>query len=554
LTDAHHARAPGHLSRRTFLRRTGLALGGLTTAQALAACGGSRLDDLEQQREAAATGPQQRGGVLVLGVDAMTGNADPGIFAGFADWMAVDLVARGLTTSDFRTSEIRPALAEGWETSRDGRTYVFTIRDGPTFHDGAPVTARDFERSWRRMFDEDDPTRDPATFGQFLLGFPNTRAFRALDERRFEIRLVDPDVSLPAKCSVQAGVALSADAIERRGKEIGRRPVGAGPFRMTQFTPDQNARFERFDDFHEGPPFLDGVTMQIVPEPTALASAVRSSAIQASNFVLPSSVPGLAGAADVARGRPYTVQFAFLNVGSPALRDVRVRQAVNAAIDRRAIINSGFSGQAVAPAYVIPPTVIGHDPGLRGYSTQDLARARALVAEAGAQGQRVRVLAPNNRWWPNVGQVIEANLRGAGLEPVMEYLDQAAFGSKIYDPAGHDIALDTYAAVMPDPDDQAATIFQSGGIFAQAITQSVLDEDVSRRVDELILRGRAEADPARRAPHYVRMQRILAEELAPMAILAYTSAPVASAQGVLNLNADALGSYRCFLEEASLAA
>ncbi len=553
MTYAHHARAPGRLSRRTLLRRAGLALGGLTAAQALAACGGSRLDDLEEQREAAATGPQQRGGTLVLGVDTMTGNADPAIFASFADWMAVDLVARGLTTSDFRSPEVRPALAEAWETSRDGRAYVFTLRAGSTFHDGNPVTAHDFERSWRRQFDEDDPTRDPATFGQFLLGFPNTRAFRALDDRRFEVRLVDPDVSLPAKCSVQAGVALSREAIERRGARIGREPVGAGPFRLTQFTPDQNARFERFDGFHEGAPFLDGVTMQIVPEPTALASAVRSSAIQASNFVLPSSVPGLAGSAEVDRGRSYTVQFAFLNVGSPALRDVRVRQAVNAAIDRRAVINSGFSGQAEAPAYVIPPSVIGHDPGLRRYSTQDLPRARALVAEAGAQGRRVRVLAANGRWWPNVGQVVESNLRAIGLEPVMEYLDVAAFGAKLNDPAGHDIALDTYAAVMPDPDDQAATIFQSGGLYAQVITQSRLDEDVSRRVDDLILRARAEEDADRRARLYVRMQRILAEELAPMAILAYTAAPVASAQGVVNLNEDALGSYRAFFEDASLA-
>ena len=164
------------------------------------------------------------------------------------------------------------------------------------------------------------------------------------------------------------------------------------------------------------------------------------------------------------------------------------------------------------------------------------------------------MLAPNNRWWPNVGQVVEANLRAVGLEPIMEYLDQAAFGAKLNDPAGHDVALDTYAAVMPDPDDQAATIFQSEGLYAQVITQSRLDEDVSRRVDDLILRARAEGDANRRARLYVRMQRILAEELAPMAILAYTAATVASAQGVLNLNVDALGSYRCFLEEASLAA
>lgn len=546
------------IDRRLFLRRA--AAGGLLVGMpsVLAACGGSRTSTTDgspaKGTDAADQGEQKRGGDLVFGVDVLTGNADPGIFASFGDWMMIDLVARGLTEADFSTGEIKPALAEAWETSRGGRRYVFTLKTGLTFHDGEPVTARDFERSWRRLFDPKDPTQAPGTFAALFLGAPNTLdTFKALDDRRFQVDLERPDVAFPAKCAIQAGVAFSRKAIMEKKRKVGQSPVGAGPFRFVDYTSDQSARFERFDDYYKGAPFLDRFTLQVISEGTALAGALRSGGVQLSSFVPPANVAGLTSSTQVLDAKPYSVHLAFLNVGSPALSDLRVRQAVNFAIDRKAIIRAGFGGRGEEPGYVVPKPDLGYTDELDQLSRQDVTAAKALIKEAGAESRVVRVLAPNNRWWPSVGQIVEQNLQAIGLRPKMEYLDESAAGDKRNDPEQHDIALDTYAAIMPDPDDAAYTLYKSDQSYAQSITQSTKEKAISAKLDELIARGREIGDKDKRAQVYVDLQKIAARELMAHVVLCLAPAPVVAGKGIRGLDPDALGTYRLYAETISLA-
>lgn len=532
------------VSRRTMLQRLGVGMGALAVPGMLPSRGLSW-----------SQGGARKGGTLIFGVDSMTGNLEPGIFATYADWMGIEMVARGLTHCDYHTNAVVPAIAHRWDVSRNGSRYTFHLRRGLKFHDGTPVTARDFERSWRRLFNSKDPTQAPGSFTAFsLLGAPVTKSFRALDDLTFEVNLDGADYSFPARCSTIAGVVISSKALAKEGKNIGRNLVGCGPFKFAGYTQDQQAVFTRFDGYYGGAPNLERVIMQIIPDQTALASALRSGSIHVSNSAPLPALRDLnrSKSLEVALGKPYQQILGWVNAASSALSDLRVRQAVNFAIDRKAIVSKGLNGWGVAPAYVGRGVGPGFHPSLRVYSTQDLKRARALVEAAGAAGREISFIAPNNRWWPAVGQIIQQNVESAGLKPKIEYLDQAAFGARQVDPKNHDIALDSFTAVIPDPDDAIRAAFLSTGFFSQAITGGHLVKPTAKKVDALLLRARREKNPAKRAGLYLTLQKLAAQNMMVITSLAYNPAPVVYKSGIKGLNVDALGCYHLFLEKVSL--
>lgn len=531
------------LGRRTFLR-TALLGAGLAASPALVtACG------RPAGGPPTASGPA---GTLVFAVDALTGNSDPGTFTSFGDWMVIDCVARGLTHIDYRTTEPQPALAESWTVSDDLLTYTFAIRPGATFHDGNPVRAQDFERSWRRLFDESDPTRAPSTYAASELGGSNVASYRAVDDATFEVVLVQPDVAFLARCSNPNSVALSSAAIEEKGQGIGDALVGAGPYRFAGYQQGQSVTLERFDDYWEGAPEVERVVFQILPDPSALVSALSNGSVAATNFAPPADVDRLGQSGFVQEeAEPYIDVFLGMNSGTPLLSDLRVRQAINFALDRDAVVNSAFAGKATAPAGLVTPAELGHAESLREFSTRDVARSRQLLAEAGAEGAQVDVLVQNILFWPTIGQIVEQNLLEVGLVPVMRYVDEAT-KSDVLNASGHQLFLDQRSAFVPDPDNKLTPLLASDSYVNETLTQHYRDAATQTELDRLLTQARGEPDTTRRGALYEELQRFFAEEIMVMAMLAYVYLPTVHAPSVNGLNADALGTYRAFFEEASL--
>jgi len=538
----------GHdpLSRREFLWRAGIGASALSIGGVL----GPATAVAHGQVAAAA----KKGGTLVFPVDDMTGNLEPGIFATYADWMGVEMVARGLTHCDFRSGTIQPAVAKSWTISSDRTVYTFHLRSGLTFHDGTPVTAQDFARSWTRLVNPKDPTQAPGTFTAFaLLGVPVVASWKALDAHTFQVKLDGPDESFLARCGTLAGAVVSSKALDRYGKNIGRNLVGCGPFKFAGFTQGQKCVFTAFDGYYAGRPSVNEVIYQIITDPTAMESALASGAAQASDFESLTSLSALKGPLDVATGTPRQQIFCWMNASAPSLKDIRVRQAINYCIDRKRVISEGLNGYGVEPAYIVADGIPGYSASLKPYSTQDLAKARSLVKAAGAQGRTVKFIAPNNRWWPTVGQIVEENVLSIGLKPEFTYLDEAAFTTAETTINQHEVALDSFTAPIVDPDNAARSIFLSTGTFSTVITGQFTLKTVSAKLDALLVQARQEPNPASRAQHYVEFQRIAAEELMVIAMLAYNPAPVAYAKNVVGLDIDALCCYHGFLETAAFA-
>jgi peptide/nickel transport system substrate-binding protein len=546
----------GLISRGEFLRRGALGVGAVSFAGLLAACGGERGGGQqggggqEQEQGGGQTGEAQQGGTLVFGVDAIQGNSDPGIFATFGDWMAIDCIARGLTHIDYRSTEPQPALAESWEVSDDQLTYTFTLREGLTFHDGNPVTAEDCRRSFMRLMDEEDPSRPEGTYAIAEIGGENLQEVRAVDERTFEMKLAEPDVAFLARLSNPNAVILSAAAIDEFGDRIGNNLVGAGPFKFVESQSGQKVTLEAFEDYWEGRPPLDRVVLQVLPDPQALTSALESDQIQASNFLPYSAVSRLRNSNNLRlyEPEPYIDVFIEMNASVPLLSDLKVRQAINYALNREAIVEEAFSGLGQTPSYMITPAEPAYDNSLAEYSTQDMERARQLLREAGAEGERVSLLAPNILFWPRVGQIVASNLEELGLRVDAQYLDSGTFSTRAFDPEGHELLCSQRSAFVPDPDNKLSPLFASDSVVTQDTTVS--DElPVQEEIDRRLVEARQETDEGRRAELYTELQRFMIEEQMVRAMLAYIFTPTATTANVTNFNADALGTYRLFLEK-----
>lgn len=548
------------LMRRTVTRREVLKGGAAGFAAVsfggvIAACGGERGGD-DNQSGTTAAGQQTpaKGGTLVFAVDALTGNSDPGIFATFGDWMAIDCIGRGLTHIDYRTTEVKPALAERWEVSRDGLVYRFQLRQGLTFHDGNPVTARDCARTFNRLIDEKDPSRPSGTYAIAELGGTNVRTATAISELEFELRLKDPDVAFLARLSNPNGVILSAAAIEKYGKRIGNQLVAAGPFKFSDSTPGQKVSLVAFDDYWEGRPPLDRVVLQVLPDASSLTSALQNGSVQASNFLPQSNVPQLkkSGRLQIFQPKSYISIFLQMNAGVPLLKDLKVRQAINLALDREAILKEAFFGLGELPAYMVAPPELGYDESLKRYSTQDMVKAKQLLAEAGATGKRVDTIHQNVLFWPKVGQVVNANLEELGLKVRTQFVDVGTFSAKQFDPKGHEIATWQRSAFVPDPDNKLSPLLASGTTTAEGITQNNL-LPTQAKLDQMLIKAREEPDDNRRKELYVELQRFLAEDIMVYAMLATIFTPVAGSNRLADFNADALGTYRLFLQNTGFA-
>lgn len=537
------------LTRRDILKRGAAGFGAVMFAGVLSSCAGDR----EAERtttEGAETGEAKQGGTLVFGIDALTGNSDPGIFATFGDWMAIDCMARGLTHIDYHTTEVKPALAENWEISSDQRIYRFTLREGLTFHDGNPVTAEDCRRSFMRLMDENDPSRPPGTYAIAELGGANVQKVQAVDDRTFEIQLGVPDVAFIARLSNPNGVILSAAAIDERGKKIGNNLVAAGPFKFVESTPGQKVTLEAFDGYWEGRPPLDRLVLQVLPDPQALTSALQSGQVQASNFVAHSNVPQLQANEQLRtyEPKPYIDIFLQMNVGVPLLSDLKVRQAINLALDREAVVREAFFGLAQTPAYMIAPPELGYDESLKDLSTQDMERAKQLLSEAGAVGKTVSVIHQNLLFWPKVGQIVNSNLKELGLKVETQFLDSGTFSARQFDPKGHEMSTWQRSAFVPDPDNKLSPLLAGDSFVTQVLTQNHL-LPTQKQLDQMLVEARQEVDEERRRELYIELQRFLAEEIMVYSMLANIYTPVAAAADVTNFNADSLGTYRLFLEE-----
>lgn len=435
---------------------------------------------------------------------------DPRYTETAADVTLSRLVAPGLTTIETPTLEPRLHLAESIDVRADVIDVV--IRPDARFSDGSPVTADDVAFTFESM-------RDPAMASTLMQ--PMRDRFdrvEALGERRVRFHLVKPLAT--AMTDLDFGI-VSRRAAGERGRFAGGAAVGAGPYAVESFRP-QEVLLRRSQTWSPRDVPIERVRVLVVRDANARAlMMVGGSADLTQNGVRVDLASDLAARERVAltTGPGARLTYLMLNTGDRALSDVRVRQAIALALDRERVLRTKLDGRAVLATGLLPPGHWAYSAAVPTYR-RDLARAAALLDAAGypdpdgpggAPRLRLTYKTSSDAFRVALARVWAAQLGEAGIAvDVQSYEFPTVFTD--YKQGNYQIgSLQT--AIIAEPDFLLAYFHSSRIPSAEDPNALNRMRYSSARVDELTELGRRTLDRDRRRALYAEVQAILARDL-----------------------------------------
>jgi peptide/nickel transport system substrate-binding protein len=461
-----------------------------------------------------------------VGLDAQSERIDNLIFD--------DLLSRG---DDLN---VAPGLAERWEIP-DPLTYVFHLHPGVKFHDGRPLTSRDVKWTFDSLLQGTIRSIKTANY-RFV------DRIDAPDDSTVVFHLKEPEAPLLWNLSDGAIGIVPAGS----GDEMTRHPIGSGPFKFVSAETDKDVIVERNDQYWGEKPKLTRVRFAVVPEATTEALELRKgSGDVAVNSLTPDTVLTLAREPNlvVERDRGTEVQYLGFNLRDPILRDVRVRQAVAYALDRKPMIDYLWRGQAQEARSVLPPQSWAYNRDVAVYD-HDPAKARQLLDAAGyplVNGVRFHLTmkTSTNESTRLIVAVMQQQLREVGIALDIRSFEPATFLSDVTHGAFQLYSL-RWIGGNEDPD-IFEYVFHSAKFPPNGANRGYYSNP---KVDALIDRARREVDPAIRKPLYAEVQRILAEDL-PYIDLWYLDNVLVHTRRVRNIKLNPAGDYD-FLRTAEL--
>ena len=461
-----------------------------------------------------------------VGVDAQSERIDDLIFD--------DLLSRG------NNLDVAPGLAERWDIP-DPLTYVFHLHHGVAFHDGRPLTSRDVKWTFDSLLTGKIRSAKTATY-RFV------DRIDAPDDYTVIFRMKEPDAALLWNLSDGAiGIVPFGS-----GNEVTAHPIGSGPFKFVSSETDKELIIERNNDYWGEKPKLRRVRFAVVPDATTEALELRKGTGDLIiNALTPDTVHTLERESFIAvEHAPGTeIQYLGFNLRDPILKDVRVRQAIAYAIDRRPMIQYLWGGWAQPARSVLPPQSWAYNGNVPDYD-HDPEKARALLDAAGypeINGVRFHITMKTSTTESTrlMVAVIQQQLREVGIVLDIRSFESATFLADVIHGAFQMYGL-RWVGGNQDPD--IFYVFHSSRFPPNGANRGHYSNPT---VDALIDQARREVNQNSRKKTYADLQLILADEL-PYIDLWYLDNVLVHNKRVRNLRLNSAGNYD-FLRTAELA-
>jgi len=398
--------------------------------------------------------------------------------------------------------KIVPQLATSYEWSADNRSVVLKLRPAVKFHDGEPFNAEAVR------FNIDRHLTTAGSFRKSEIG--EIKSVDVVNDLTVRLNLSQPLVPLLAALTDRAGMMVSPKAARELGDKFGTRPVCAGPFRFVERVAQGKIVLQRFADYWDkANVHVDRVEFVPITDSTARLASLRSGDLQMIERVSPTDLAQIR--AD-SRLKIFGVpelgfQVIRLNVAngpkSKALADVRVRQAIDLAIDRAALVKAVFNDEYIAGNQFVSPSSAYYNKKFP-VRPRDVARAKQLLREAGQPNPSFTLILPPERDRQEAAQVIQAMLAEAGITMTLQSQENVTMleaGKR-----GDFEAYFTFWSGRPDPD---------GNIFTHYSCKGAQNDShyCNAEFDALVTKARQVADTAQRKQLYDKATELLLRDV-----------------------------------------
>jgi len=481
-----------------------------------------------------------KGGTLVFCSEGSPEGFQPQFFSTGTTFDAASVpMFNRLVEFETGTTNIVPALAESWTVSPDGKTYTFKLRKGVKFHSNANFKpTRDFNAddvvfSWNRMADDNHPFHK-LTAGQTFayyddMGMKNiVDRVERVDDYTVRFYLKRPEAPFLADMAMDFASILSKEYFETMQKKgtpnsADVYPIGTGPFEFTSYQKDATIRYKAFDQYWGGRPKIDTLVYSITRDATARYAKLKTGECQAMAFPKPADLDEMRKdpQLNVLQKEGLNIGYIAFNVEKKPFDDKRVRQALNYATNKDAIMKAVYQGNGQVAKNPIPPILWSYNNSVKDYP-YDPAKAKELLAQAGfPNGFEVElwylpVTRPYNPDGKRMAEMIQADWDKVGVKTKLITYEWAEYRKRSKG-GEHTVIMFGWSGDNGDPDNFFVPLLgceavKGGGNAARWCNKAF---------EDLIIKAAQTPKQADRAKLYEQAQVIFKEE-APWITVAHS--------------------------------
>lgn len=389
-------------------------------------------------------------------------NLDPHQYQTLAEFQILSNVFEGLVSYDPKTLQPVAAVAEKWDVSSDGLKYTFHLRQGVKFQNGRAVTADDVKYSFNRLADSKIST----TYATSLIlgsvaGYDDVSGGKAkelsgvkvVDPQTVEITLSAPNSAFLVTLTMVPAAIIPKEAADD-AKTFTEKPVGTGPFQVTEWKRQEQITLTANPNYWGGKPKLDKVIMRVITEKSSQMVEFAAGNLDMVIVPPPDVARIKADASYQGHVQDQAILSIFwlpLNLNRPPLDNVKVRQAMSYAVDRESIVKSVLQGQAVVANGPIPPGLSAYDPSYKPY-TYDIEKAKQLLTDAGFKdGVDVEIRTWTDETEGRVLAAVQSNWAKAGIRAKFNRTEYTAYIDDL-SKCNMQIGTSSWTADYADPD------------------------------------------------------------------------------------------------------
>ena len=460
-----------------------------------------------------------KGGTFIFGRGGDSVGLDPALEEDGESFKVCDNIYDTLVQYKDGSTDIEPGLATSWESSEDGLTWTFHLRKGVTFHDGTPFNAEAVLFSLNRQHDKTHPFNNIE--GSYIYWSATGLAeivdkITAIDEFTVQIQLKTAYSPFIYTIAITPFSIVSPTAVKEFGDAYTNNPVGTGPFKFVQWDRSDKIVLQANENYWGGRPKLDRVIFRSIPDNAVRLIELQRGGLHAMEFPNPDDLQQIQDDDSlVLLSQPGTnIGYLAMNMDKPPLDNLKVRLAINHAINKSDIIKHLYQGLGVPAKNPIPPTMWSYDDTIKDFDYNPKL-AKQLLAEAGyPNGFETTLWAlpvprpyiPDGR---ALAEVLQSELQNVGIKTKIVTYDWGTYLEKTKN-GEHDMAMLGWSADLGDPDNFFYFLLSKSSAEKPAGNIAFYRSDAMQNVLE---QARATSDKEKRTALYEQAQQIFHEDV-----------------------------------------